>query len=467
MRTKESEKQVKITKLAITDDKMSGRGGLFFFLKYVENIGFYRLFEDKFGFLRTTKKGLRIQEFIKQVLAHFIDGSDMSMTAFDRRKSDSGYAALLEYDKERLASSHQMKRFFAKFLVVGNLLFRKILAELFIVRLRIEKPKVIVLFGDTMVLDNDDADKRQGVEPTYKKKKGFQPLHLSWGTYLIDVVFRNGSAHSNHGNDFLRAVTRITVLIRKRYCADVPIILLTDSGFLDDKNLRYFEEKLKIFYVCVGKQYKELKEYVQASDASAFKEFSSKKQLWHFIEFGNRLKSWATLRRCIFTSLAADETGQLNLDFAKTDLFIYTNLGQDKTMTEQLIKAGGEAYLQPEKIIELNHQRGRCELVHRSIKELATKEQLPFEKFSMNRAYYYLMVLAHFLFEIYKRDVAYDVIATTVYPNTFRRQLIDFAAKVVATGGKVYLKVTQTLHDGLNLSKLWTRCMQPEPILLL
>jgi len=205
MRRKESGKQTKITKTAITDDKMSGRGGLFFFLKYVENIGFYRLFEEKFGFLRTTKKGLRIQEFIKQVLAHFIDGSDMSMTAFDRRKCDVGYAALLEYDKTQLASSHQMKRFFAKFAVVGNLLFRKVLAELFIVRLRIEKPKVIILFGDTMVLDNDDANKRQGVEPTYKKKKGFQPLHLAWGSYLIDAVFRNGSAHSNHGNDFVRA----------------------------------------------------------------------------------------------------------------------------------------------------------------------------------------------------------------------------------------------------------------------
>ena len=265
----------------------------------------------------------------------------------------------------------------------------------------------------------------------------------------------------------LELVTRITALIRKRYCADVPIILLTDSGFLDDKNLRYFEEKLKLFYVCAGKQYNELKTFVEASDPSTFKKFSSKKKLWHFIEFGNRLKSWTTLRRCIFTSLAAGETGQLNLDFAQTDLFIYTNLGQDKAMTEKLIKAGGEVYLQPEKIIELNHQRGRSELVHRSIKELATREQLPFEKFSMNRAWYHLMVLAHFLFEAYKRDVTHDVIPDTVYPNTFRRRLIDFAAKVAATGGNVYLKVTQAIHDGLNLSKLWTRCMKPEPIMLL
>jgi len=467
MRSNRARKQAKITKLAITQDKIASRGGLFFFLKYVENIGFYSLFEKSFGFLKTSSKGLHCQEFIKQLLAHFIDGTDMSMTAFDRRKRDSSYAALLECAQQDLASSHQMKRFFRKFTVVGDLIFRKLLAELFIIRLRIEKPSIITLFGDTMVLDNDDADKRQGVEPTYKKKKGYQPLHLSWGPYLIDVLFRKGSAHSNHGDDFIRAVRRITVLIRKRYRADVPIILLTDSGFFSDENLSYFEEKLKIFYVCVGKQYKDLKKHVQANGASSFKEYCSTNQLWHFLEFGNRLKSWTKFRRCIFTSAATDISGQLCLDFAKTDLFIYTNIGQDKEMTEQLVRAGGDVYLRPEKIIELNHQRGSSELVHRSIKELATKEQLPFENFAMNRAYYHIMVLTHSLFEVYKRDVAHDVINASVYPNTFRRRLIDFAAKVVATGNQIYLKVTQALHDSLNLSELWTRVMEPEPVLLL
>lgn len=467
MSKNKSRKQAKITKLGITQEKITSRGGSFFFLKYVENIGFYSLFERFFGFLKTSSKGLSCQEFIKQLLAHFIDGSDMSMTAFDRRKRDNSYAALLEGAQEYLASSHQMKRFFRKFAVVGDLIFRKLLAELFIMRLRLEKPSIVTIFGDTMVLDNDDADKRQGVEPTYKRKKGYQPLHLSWGPYLIDVLFRKGSTHSNHGNDFIRAVTRITALIRKRYRADVPIILLTDSGFFSDENLSYFEEKLKIFYVCVGKQYKDLKEYVEGADASSFKEYSSTNQLWHFLELGNRLKSWRKYRRCIFTSASTDESGQLCLDFAKTDLFIYTNIGQDKEMTEQLVAAGGHIYLKAEKIIELNHQRGGSELVHRSIKELATKEQLPFENFAMNRAYYHIMVLTHFLFEIYKRDVAHDVIGATAYPNTFRRRLIDFAAKVVATGNQIYLKVTQALHDSLNLSQLWTRVMQPEPKLLL
>jgi hypothetical protein len=35
-------------------------------------------------------------QFIKQLLAYFIDGSEMSMTSFDRRKHDKSYAAVLE-----------------------------------------------------------------------------------------------------------------------------------------------------------------------------------------------------------------------------------------------------------------------------------------------------------------------------------------------------------------------------------
>ena len=49
---------------------------------------------------------------------------------------------------------------------------------------------------DTMVLDNDDALKRHGVEPTYKKVKGFHPLQLNWDRYFVDAVFRGGKKHS-------------------------------------------------------------------------------------------------------------------------------------------------------------------------------------------------------------------------------------------------------------------------------
>ena len=119
------------------------------------------------------------------MFAFFIDGTDMSISSFDNRKKDEGYAALLENKTDEMTSSHQIKRFFIIVSIVSNFIFNKILNELFIWRLMITKPEIIILGIDTMVMDNDEAKKREGNEPTYKKKKGFQPLHISWGPFLM------------------------------------------------------------------------------------------------------------------------------------------------------------------------------------------------------------------------------------------------------------------------------------------
>jgi hypothetical protein len=83
--------------------------------------------------LKTSSKGLTCLQFIKQVVAFFIDGTDMAMTSFDLRKNDKAYANLLENTTDDLATSHQIKRFFQKFNLIGNRLIRTILLELFII----------------------------------------------------------------------------------------------------------------------------------------------------------------------------------------------------------------------------------------------------------------------------------------------------------------------------------------------
>ena len=178
----------KITKIGITNDKLSARGGLLFFLRYIEKIGLYSLVSGTIlSKLTKSNKGLQLRGFLKQMFAFFIDGTDMSISGFDQRKEDEGYASLLENRIDEMASSHQIKRFFSKISIVNNLIFNKILHELFIWRLKITKPTIIELGIDTMVMDNDYAKKREGNETTYKKKKGFQSLHICWGPFLIDV----------------------------------------------------------------------------------------------------------------------------------------------------------------------------------------------------------------------------------------------------------------------------------------
>jgi hypothetical protein len=134
--------------------------------------------------LKNSKKGLTLYQFIKQIMAFFIDGTDMSMTGFDRKRADGSYAAVLENKQEEMASSHQIKRFFGKFAIVNNFVFRRILCFLFVWRLNLEQPDIIILQADTMVLDNDDANKREGCEPTYKKEE-----RISTASYNLGFIF--------------------------------------------------------------------------------------------------------------------------------------------------------------------------------------------------------------------------------------------------------------------------------------
>lgn len=455
----------KINTIETTNDTISGRGGLALFMRYVQQTNFYVLIELHLSELKMSKKGLPLFQLVKQMIAFFIDRTFTAISGFDQLKQDGGYAAVLENSVDEMASSHQIKRFFRKLMLnkISNNVYRKILHELFIWRLKIEAPSIIILGADTMVLNNDDALKREGVEPTYKKKKGYQPLHISWGPFLIDVWFRSGSKHSNHGTDFQDAMCDIVELIRSRYNPDVPVIVVADSGFFDQKNFGYFEEKLGIFYIITGKMYDDIKEYLNQTIYNTYRKFG-KNRMWSYIEFGNKLKSWKKFRRTIFTTLETDDNDQFCLEFVKTDMLLYTNIGLDEKMTKSLINAGGEKYISADSIISLAHQRGRDELIHRSIKELALKEQLPFQHLIMNRGYYYFLTFAHFLFECYKRDITHDVLPISSYPNTFRRQIIDFAAKVVSHSDQIVLRVTTTIYNRLNILQLWERCQAPPVI---
>ncbi len=72
-----------------------------------------------------------------------------------------------------------MKQFFKAFAWTVGGSFRTILNQLLAWRLQLMRSRVIEATIDPMVLDNDEAPKRHGVQPTYKKIKGFQLLQMS------------------------------------------------------------------------------------------------------------------------------------------------------------------------------------------------------------------------------------------------------------------------------------------------
>ena len=64
-----------------------------------------------------------------------------------------------------------------------------------------------------------------------------------------------------------------------------------------------------------------------------------------------------------------------------------------------------------------------------------------------------------------KRDVAKGIIDGKSYPTTFRRILIDFAGKIIHTGRRIILKVSQYVYERLNIPLLWERCNNPPLII--
>ena len=452
-----------INKIETTNATLSNRGGLAFILRYIESIHFFKLIEDTLQSMCFHSKGKKASFIVRQILSFLIDGTFKAISSFDTLRNDDGYAAIHEVKKKNLLSSHAVKRFFRKFTYMKCEKLRKVLNTLFIWRLHVVQPSVIVFDIDTMVLNNDDAQMREGVSPTYKSVKGFQNLQLTWQGMVVDAVFRRGSAHSNHGNDVQRSVKRMVNLIRSKYGRNIPIIITCDSGFLDEKNLEYFATTLGIYFVCFGKLYNTVKNYVAGCSREQFKAYHHGKAYWEYVEFGSKLKSWKNLGflRTIFTRLVSDECGQMLLDFARPDSVLYTNIGLNETGRAVFGAAGCADYLTAHGIIRLAHDRGKSELVNRSLKDFMGTEHLPFKNFGMNAAYYYFSVIGHLLLESYKCDVLHEhvpVIDKTCYPQTVRRRMIDFAACIVRSGGYITLQVTKSFALLIDYIKLWKCC---------
>jgi hypothetical protein len=465
MDEKNTNVKAKIDQIETTTDCLTGRAGLTLISRYISQIKIVPMLANIFSFAKRSLKGASLQTIFHQLICFFFDGTNSHLNYFDKLKTDEGYAASIETPVAEMVSSHTIKRFMQSISMVRVWLFRKVLQRLFLWRLQKEQPELIKIGLDTMVMDNDEALKRVGVEPTYKKVKGFQPLQMYWGRYIIDAIFRNGKAHSNYGNHVAYMVRNIVKLIRKHYRTDIPIILLADTGFFDESLFKVYEE-LKIGFVVGGKMYNDIKECIINLEDDRFLEYTRNGQTWLYCEFLDRRKSWDTTWRTIYTKPITEDTGQILLEFARPETIIYTNIGMQNSITQDILEAKctKETTISPQAIITLYHLRGRDELANRGLKDFGV-EQLPFKQFAPNAAYYYLMLISFFLFESFKYDIDSELIPLCWYATTFRRNYLDIAGKIIKTGRQLILKIAITVYKNLGFDRLWEKSIIAEPIL--
>jgi len=105
--------------------------------RYIQAIGIISILADRFSSLKKSSKGTPLRSVFHLLLLFFIAGTIVT-------------------EEEQLLSSHSAKRFFRAVSHVRVWLFRKILQQVSIWRLNIEKPEIIKIGLDTMVLDKDD-----------------------------------------------------------------------------------------------------------------------------------------------------------------------------------------------------------------------------------------------------------------------------------------------------------------------
>jgi hypothetical protein len=253
-------------------------------------------------------------------------------------------------------------------------------------------------------------------------------------------------------------VRDIVKLIRTKYRDDVAIIFLLDSGFFDEKLFEVFET-LKVGYECSGKMYSDLTDYAKSLDEKLWSKYTQGNNGWSYYDFEDKRTSWSRPRRAILSRFTPENPQQV-FDVFRPLTILYTNLGMGEAIDDCLKQLGRDELLEPEQILQLAHGRGRDELVHRAFKDFGF-EELPFKHFAPNAAFYYTMVVAHFLYECFKEDTCSEIIPVESYASTVRRIVIDTAMKIVKTSHEICIKFTQTAWDTLRLDQFWERCNNP------
>jgi len=432
-----------------------------FFVKYLESIQVIQLLLQKFSKLKKSAKGTSVANLFKQALCFFFDGTSRHLVHFDHVAQDEGYAAVIENDPEQMASSHTMKRWFKAFGVFHNKTYQWVLRRLFLWRLKLKQPDLIILTIDTMVMNNDEAEKREGCDPTYKKVKGFQPLQVIWEGKIVDALFRRGKKHSNFGKEPARLLEELVEFIRENYRRTVPIIVRLDGGFFDEHLFSVLDE-MSVGFVATGKMLETIRKKVSRIRKKDWKTYDNGRQEWSYAGFRYKCDKWEKDYRALYTRPVYEGKQEL-LEFARPDNIILTNLEEGTDVWNVLSQAERRHWSQDTVIIESHHQRGADELPHRGLKEFGS-EQLPFKNFAANRAYYYLMVISFFLFETFKEDGLKELLPVGTYATKVRRTIVDIAAKVVRGGRERILKVTESVMKRLRLDRILELISESPPI---
>jgi hypothetical protein len=103
---KQNSKQInlKIQKIEVTNDNLTSRAGLNFFVKYLEQIKIYSIALMLLKFVKKSSKGYTIKNIFKQLILYFVEGTYNSISGFDVLKKDKSYSSIIETPEKEMCT---------------------------------------------------------------------------------------------------------------------------------------------------------------------------------------------------------------------------------------------------------------------------------------------------------------------------------------------------------------------------
>jgi hypothetical protein len=265
----------------------------------------------------------------------------------------------------------------------------------------------VLLSFDVSPMDNSDSHK-EGVSHTYKNFDGFAPMfaHLGEAGHLINLEFRQGSAHSQHEGTpaFIRHSIRWTKQVVKH-----KILCLHDSGNDSVDNVKECRGENADFIIKRNLRKEKPEDWLAiAKDHGQAKIVRAGKTEY--------------LGRLIVSVEGLDEP--VDIVFRVIERTI-DRKGQLLLTPEVEVETYWTSLkLEPEKIIEIYHLRGTFEQFHSEFKTDMDLERLPSGYFSTNTRMMFLGLLAYNILRIIGQSaLGFDSYRRDLKKGTARRRL--------------------------------------------
>lgn len=267
-------------------------------------------------------------------------------------------------------------------------------------------------FDDTVVtVFGDQEGAKKGYNPRYPGRKSYKVKvgFVAGVDSLLNMGLYPGQTACN--NDFLGFMEEGLDMLPRNWVARG---VRMDSGFFDEKNLLFLEDRC-LEYICKAKQQANVKKMIA---------YISEQNLWEPLdevfsvaELEVPLPSWEKARRFVFVRRADLE--------AKENLFPEYNYTHQVMVTNMIIPAAD--------VWRWYNKRCNVENKIDELKQGLALNQAGQQEMLENTAFAWIKVLAYNLINWFKQEILPDDLSS-YEATTIRRKVLRVASNIVGTG---------------------------------